>query len=152
MLNSEQEDAKLGRTSRRQWLSAIAGMFGIGIGAAALARFMRSDVPSYAQTRGLGNIDAFVRRGAQRTINSNGSVLVVVRPEVDPPYAMLMECTHSGCPLALKNNKILCGCHGGVFDLAGRPVSGPPKKPLTRVPLWVQDNLLYVRVGVGRKS
>lgn len=149
---SEQENAKLGRTSRRQWLSAIAGMFGVGIGAAVLARFMRSDAPSYAQTISLGNIDAFVQKGTQRTVNTNGSVLVVVRPESTPPYAMLMECTHSGCPLALKSNKIICGCHGGVFDLAGRPESGPPKEPLTRVPLWVQDDSLYVRITSSRES
>ena len=149
--NSEQENAKLGRTSRRQWLSAIAGMLGVSIGFAALARYMRSDVPTYGRTVNLGNIDAFVSRGAQRTVNTNGSVVVVVRPQTAPPYAMLMECTHSGCPLALKSNKIICGCHGGVFDIAGRPESGPPKEPLTRVPLWVQDDSLYVRIKASRE-
>ena len=145
-LISEQEDAKLGRTTRRQWLSAIAGILGFGVGALALARYMRADAPSYAHDVCLGDVDAFVARGSQRTVYVEGVPILVVRPESETPYAMLLQCTHAGCPLALKSNKILCGCHGGVFDLAGRPVSGPPKQPLTRMPLTVRDREVYVQV------
>jgi Rieske Fe-S protein len=27
--------------------------------------------------------------------------------------------------------RIYCNCHGGVYDLSGRNVSGPPPRPLT---------------------
>ncbi len=143
---SEQETAKLGRTSRRQWLTAIAGMVGFGIGVTALARYMRPDTPVYSRTINLGNIDVLLKRGTQRTMNAADNPLVVVRPADAAPYAMLMQCTHAGCPLTLQNNKILCGCHGGVFDITGRPESGPPKKPLARIPLWVSDDSVFVRI------
>lgn len=143
---SEQENAKLGRTSRRQWLSAIAGIFGFGLAAAVLMRYMRPDAPTHAHTINFGNIDALLAQGTIRTVSAEGSPLVVVRPKDASPYAMLMTCTHAGCPLALKDDKIMCGCHGGVFDLSGRPEEGPPKKPLTRIPLWVRDDSVYVRL------
>lgn len=150
-LNSEQDQTKLGRTSRRQWLAAIASMFGFGVSAIALARFLQSDAPQYTHTVRLGKLDDLVVRGSQRTVNADGTTLVVVRPAVEPAYAMLMECTHAGCPLALEKNKIRCGCHGGVFDIQGRPESGPPKKPLTRIPLSVIDDTVFVRTG-GRRE
>lgn len=143
---SEQEKTKLGRTSRRQWLSAIAGTIGFGFAVAALSRYMRPNAPAHGRTVNLGNIDTLLSGGTQRAVNAEGSPLVVVRPASAPAYALLMKCTHAGCPLTLKTNKIHCGCHGGVFDLQGNPESGPPKKPLTRLPMWVSDDTVYVRL------
>ncbi|MDZ4746536.1 MAG: Rieske 2Fe-2S domain-containing protein [bacterium] len=149
---SEQENTKLGRTSRRQWLTAIAGTLGFGLIASVLARYMRADAPAHAQTIDLGNVDALLTLGSQRSMHVANTPMVLVRPTDAAPYALLMTCTHAGCPLALKQNKILCGCHGGVFDIAGRPEKGPPKKPLTRIPLWVQNSNVYVRIPARQNT
>jgi Rieske Fe-S protein len=150
-LNSEQESTKVGN-SRRQWLTAIASILGVGVGMSALARYMRTNAPSYTRTVNLGRIDDVVPLGAQRTLNADGVPIIVVRPADAQPYAMIMECTHAGCPLALQGRDIVCGCHGGVFDLKGLPQSGPPKKPLTRIPYWVTDAVAFVRLDRKRKA
>lgn len=149
-LNSEQESTKLGN-SRRQWLMAAASLLGVGAGMAALARFMRTNAPSFSRTVSLGNLPPTLLPGTARTVSADGIPVIVVRPADAEPYAMLMECTHAGCPLALQRNRIVCGCHGGVFDLKGLPESGPPKKPLTRIPYWVNDDIAYVRLD-GKQS
>ena len=47
-------------------------------------------------------------------------------------YATGNKCTHLGCKLAkgtLKDNHIICPCHGSTFDIANR-------KPIKWIPDW----------------
>jgi len=57
-------------------------------------------------------------------------------------------CTHMQCPVhfdpAIK--LFLCPCHGGLYDLAGNNVGGPPPKPLPEYRHRIDaDGVLYVR-------
>jgi len=56
------------------------------------------------------------------------------------------QCTHLTCPVipAVEQGELHCPCHEGVFDLlSGRPISGPPRRPLARVKLAVRDGKVY---------
>jgi Rieske Fe-S protein len=47
---------------------------------------------------------------------------------------------------------IHCPCHNGYFDLAsGRPVAGPPRRPLPRILLQVRGDQIYA-VGVEERT
>ena len=53
----------------------------------------------------------------------------------DTPYiAISNRCAHLGCPVRWVDaaERFICPCHGGVYDLLGRRVSGPPPRPLDR--------------------
>jgi nitrite reductase/ring-hydroxylating ferredoxin subunit len=55
------------------------------------------------------------------------------------------KCTHLSCAVVpgLAEGKLLCPCHHGSFDLAtGRPLAGPPRRPLPRILLRVRDGLV----------
>jgi cytochrome b6-f complex iron-sulfur subunit len=49
--------------------------------------------------------------------------------------AYLALCTHLGCTPHFRpeNKTFFCGCHGGVFNLEGDPIAGPPPIPLYRL-------------------
>lgn len=52
-------------------------------------------------------------------------------------------CTHLGCIVSYKSDvrKIFCPCHAGYFDpISGRPISGPPKKPLRGIKLRIDES------------
>ncbi len=54
-------------------------------------------------------------------------------------------CTHLSCNVIwLEETQVFeCPCHAGRFDANGRPISGPPKKPLTVLEHKIEDgNLL----------
>jgi ubiquinol-cytochrome c reductase iron-sulfur subunit len=58
-------------------------------------------------------------------------------------------CTHMGCPLGLyqqSSGTLLCPCHQAAFDVLdrGRPVSGPARRPLPRLPFRRTDDGLLV--------
>jgi Rieske Fe-S protein len=47
---------------------------------------------------------------------------------------------------------IHCACHEGYFDLrSGRPIAGPPRRPLTLVHLEVMGGVVYA-TGVEERT
>jgi Rieske Fe-S protein len=58
--------------------------------------------------------------------------VVVTQPTPGVYRAFSAVCTHAGCVVdQVKNGKILCPCHPGVFNIAdGTVTSGPPPAPL----------------------
>jgi menaquinol-cytochrome c reductase iron-sulfur subunit len=56
-----------------------------------------------------------------------------------PFIAISTRCAHVGCPVRWvpPAERFVCPCHGGVYDLLGRRVSGPPVRPLDRFPTRV---------------
>ena len=48
--------------------------------------------------------------------------------------AISTRCAHLGCPVRWvpASERFICPCHGGVYDLQGVRVGGPPPRPLDR--------------------
>ncbi len=100
----------------------------------------------------VGTVDQFVDNNytpAVITLTPNigeaGKSTVYVRKfnseiDTDPydkgtPYiAISSRCAHVGCPVRWvdASERFICPCHGGVYDLLGRRVGGPPVRPLDR--------------------
>ncbi len=64
-----------------------------------------------------------------------------------PYIAISSRCAHLGCPVRWVDaaERFICHCHGGVYDLLGRRVGGPPVRPLDRFYTRVKGE--YVEVG-----
>ncbi len=64
------------------------------------------------------------------------------------------KCTHLSCAVIPEPEKglLVCPCHHGVFDLSsGRPLAGPPRRPLPRVTLELRGDDVYA-TGVEERS
>ncbi len=75
---------------------------------------------------------------------------VVVGKEGEEWLVLSTRCTHLGCgvswePEADGGARFYCPCHAGVFDPSGKPVSGPPSRPLDRLEAKVLDGVLMVK-------
>jgi Rieske Fe-S protein len=59
-------------------------------------------------------------------------------------------CPHLGCSVrwAEATATFECPCHSGRFDADGRPIAGPPTKPLVRLEYKVESGKLLVLVSV----
>jgi Rieske Fe-S protein len=56
------------------------------------------------------------------------------------------KCSHLACAVVphLDKGELHCPCHNGYFEVReGRPVAGPPRRPLPLVVLEVQDGVVY---------
>lgn len=62
--------------------------------------------------------------------------------------ALDSTCTHLGCRTRfnIETRLIECPCHGGVYDVTGRVVSGPPPAPLRAMTTRVENGKVMVQV------
>ena len=65
---------------------------------------------------------------------------IFIRKAADGRHeALSAKCTHAGCAVSWKadKNEFFCPCHAGRFDSNGEVLSGPPPRPLDRLPVEV---------------
>jgi nitrite reductase/ring-hydroxylating ferredoxin subunit len=56
------------------------------------------------------------------------------------------KCSHLACAVVphLEKAELHCPCHNGFFEVNdGRPIAGPPRRPLPLVKLEVQNEVVY---------
>lgn len=66
--------------------------------------------------------------------------------------ALSAVCTHLSCTVQYRNDlqQIWCACHNGLYDLAGRNISGPPPRPLESFQVHVRgDEIVVTRKREG---
>ena len=71
---------------------------------------------------------------------------VLVRVTAGEFVAYSQKCTHLSCAVIPRpeQNVFHCPCHEGFFDLrSGRPIAGPPTRPLPRITLEVRGTDIY---------
>lgn len=79
---------------------------------------------------------------------------VLVRTRDDALVAYSQKCTHLSCAVRprVAEGTVHCPCHEGYFDLTtGRPIAGPPRRPLALVHLQVRGNEIYAS-GVEERT
>ena len=76
------------------------------------------------------------------------TVVYLVKTGDDDVRALQSTCTHLGCRTSYdrKTRRILCPCHGGVFDVSGNVLEGPPPAPLPTLTTRVEDGQVMVQV------
>ncbi len=79
---------------------------------------------------------------------------LLVRTGENTFVAYSQECTHLSCAVVpeVERGHFKCPCHEGYFDLAtGRPLAGPPRRPLKRITLEINGNTIYA-TGVETRT
>jgi Rieske Fe-S protein len=76
------------------------------------------------------------------------TVVYLVRTGDESVRALQSTCTHLGCRTSYdrKTKRILCPCHGGVFDINGDVLGGPPPAPLPALTTRIEDGQVLVQV------
>jgi len=80
--------------------------------------------------------------------------MVFLAPEPGSPSGLVVLspiCSHMGCSVSWDSRESLfaCPCHGGRYDHSGKVVSGPPPRPLARVPWEVREGDLLIQIEDG---
>jgi nitrite reductase/ring-hydroxylating ferredoxin subunit len=107
--------------------------------------FRRSPAPAVGAP--IARVDEMTVGGAKTFTYPEGSTpRLLVRTGASAFVAYDQQCTHLLCPVvpAFEIGRLHCPCHNGWFDLeTGRPVAGPPQRPLPRVLLQVRNGTVY---------
>ncbi len=151
---------------RRRFLAGVVYGIAVWIGAplaALLTKFFAA--PLFARSRvgsgevALGPLSRF--RSAKEPVDAFYALEVpdgyLTRTEKGRVYVVAeggqflclsTTCTHLGCSVRwdAKRQQFLCPCHGGVYAKDGTVVSGPPPRPLARLPVKVADGQIKIRI------
>lgn len=154
----------VGTTDRRNFLVraiaaihiTMAATVGFILGATTLApSFTRRD-ETWLDAAGLDNlpenqpvpVTLRVTRNDGYSQVVDRTVVYLVRTGEEDVRCMQSTCTHLGCRTAYdrKTKRILCPCHGGVFDVHGNVIEGPPPVPLATLATRVDNGRVLVQV------
>lgn len=68
----------------------------------------------------------------------------------DSPDAIAFSpvCSHTGCNVNwhASRNAFICPCHNGTYDADGNVVSGPPPRPLQKLPVKIENDQIFVQL------
>ena len=82
--------------------------------------------------------------GDWSTASVNAAVYVVKQKNSYRIFSNV--CTHMQCPVHWDDalRQFLCPCHGGLYDITGQNVGGPPPKPLPQYVHRIEGTTLYI--------
>jgi len=113
--------------SRRSVLGAIAAAVASLASLVFLGRFLSPRLPGKSAPLSVPKAE----------IPRNGALVyrerrVAVIREEKGYYAIGLACTHLGCTVAVTPDRLVCPCHGSVFDRRGNVLKGPADRPLPK--------------------
>lgn len=135
-------------SGRRKFLMACLG----GILTAAAGAVAYPVYRYLAPRRSAGNLGKVtfpaseVLPGEAKFFDFHGATGVVVRRQNGELVALSAVCTHLGCIVQWQKDRqdFLCPCHAGRYTEDGAVISGPPPRPLLKLPVTVANGNIIV--------
>lgn len=61
-------------------------------------------------------------------------------------YALSLICTHLGCIVSWhpEEDRLICPCHAGIYDVTGAVLGGPPPRPLPSFEVRLSGDMVVV--------
>lgn len=74
----------------------------------------------------------------------------IIRTNQDSIIALSPICSHLGCFVYFdkNSNEFICPCHGGRYDPEGKVLAGPPKEPLQKLPIKIENKRVFVGIRI----
>ena len=139
------EDNYVARRDFTKFMVLISGSFVAGQAWIALKTLGRGD--SGTAPKPIARVDDIaIGQAAVFAYPREHDTCLLVRTGEREFLAYSNKCSHLSCAVIpdVNSGRLLCPCHHGSFDLAtGRPLAGPPRRPLARIVLEVRDGSVY---------
>jgi len=124
------------------------------LGLAASSVFLESCATGFPLVRARGDGD--VLRVAESQFRSPSDMLIVrsdmlesdilLRRKDGRYLALYLQCTHEDIGLTPTREKIYCNAHGSVFDLDGKVVKEPARRPLRTFRTTVSNSEIVIHL------
>ena len=141
------EDDYVTRRQFAGFLTLISGGLFLGTALLGVRDWWQRMFPAPARQMRVASVDE-VPIGSARLFAyptaEDRCLLVRTGPETFVAYNQ--ACTHLACPVTYRRGarELYCPCHEGYFAVDdGRPLSGPPKRPLPRILLTVREGSVW---------
>jgi len=137
--------------SRRGLLTKAFAVWGVLSAVPILnvvVRFMAPKPSSLSPTETL-RLDSFqeIEVNSAKVVRFGKEPAIIIHTESGQYKAFLARCTHLGCVVKYEGDEVPhlnCNCHGSVFDMTGKNLSGPAPRPLEALRVSVEDQSLVI--------
>jgi nitrite reductase/ring-hydroxylating ferredoxin subunit len=146
------QDNYVARRDFTKFIVLISGSFVAGQGWIALKALGGREAPGERAIARLGEIP--VGGAALFWYPEPHDTCVLIRTGEREFVAYSNKCSHLSCAVTpdVRAGLLRCPCHHGVFELAtGRPLAGPPRRPLPRVICELRGDTVYA-TGVEART
>lgn len=128
------------------WLARILWGDWIATGFAFLSKFLTPEELKGTGTLPSVDIDDIPVNGS-KILFYKRTAIILIRPEKGKWVALSAICTHLRCGVKWdpESKRIICPCHGAIYDLNGNVISCPPPRPLKRYSTVVRIGKVYIR-------
>lgn len=146
----QMEDQHVSRRDFTRFMILTSGAFAVGQLWIAFQNFLRRGrgLPPKRLVASVGSVP--LGGAMQFQYPGPQDRCVLVRTPENRFVAFRQACTHLSCAVQPEPSagRFRCPCHEGYFDLlTGRPLSGPPQRPLPKIQIEVRGGNIYA-VGV----
>ena len=139
------EDDALARREFTKFLVLTSGAFVAGQCWIAAAGALRKEgPPPRKQIATVAELKA--RRVVEFRYPTDDDPCLLMRLDDGRLVAYGQLCSHLACAVIPEPEKsrLRCPCHNGYFEVAeGRPIAGPPRRPLPRIKVEVREGAVY---------
>jgi len=132
---------------RRVFLINASGILGLEL----LTQLLESCSPNAVVPTPTAGFTIDLSSAANNPLNSIGGFILtkgvyVICISSSTYVALSSICTHQGCTVnySSKNKQFSCPCHGGMFDISGKVIGGPPLSPLHQYKVAVNGTILTI--------
>ncbi len=122
---------------RRMWLlGTLGGAIGTTLAAILFPMVAFLWPRKVTESGGMSKVAPFrlhqLGQTSENPFDFGGKPCLIVQTPDGDLKAFNAICTHTDCTVQFRPEKgdIFCNCHNGVYDINGRPVSGPPPREL----------------------
>ena len=135
---------------RRRFLNLLLGVSGLALVGGIIYPIFRYLMPPKNPGSMTGKVEvgpeSEFRPGSGTIFRFGDKPGILIRGPDGSLAAYSAVCTHLGCTVGYRpdHKDIYCACHGGVYNLNGKNIAGPPPKPLEKYHVKVENGKVYV--------
>lgn len=133
--------------TRRDFLNANSMALGVGIAVQAL----EGCSPGSAIPTPTAGFTIDLSSPANSALQTVGGFILnhgvyVICTAASAYVALSSICTHQGCTVNYisANKQFSCPCHGGLYNISGKVLGGPPPSPLRQYTVTLSGNTLTI--------
>lgn len=136
---------------RRNFLKVLTGTLVAFWGIAVLypiSRYLKKPKDASAETTQDVTVCKVseINPGESKTFRFGSQPGLLVQDKEGNYLAFDATCTHLGCTTQYRKEKndLYCACHGGVYDMHGKNIAGPPPRPLISLKVAIKGDSIVV--------
>ncbi len=132
---------------RRDFLNSASGILGVAVIAQVVESCSKSSTvptPTAGFTVDLNSSSNSALKTVGGFILTQG--IYIICTAASTYVALSSICTHQGCTVnyGSTTKQFSCPCHGGLYDITGKVLSGPPPSPLKQYSVSLNGNILTI--------